>query len=352
MNRFRVGITEATTVFKEPLTTIGMIVKNRLVCIRKVLGIIENLEYPKEKIKLVFVDDYSTDGTFEILKEWKVRMEKSYYNVILIQEQTNIPQARTLCFRNMDGDFILFWDSDVIPPRDLLKEMVDILKSDQRVGIIGADYLYEIDNVLRRMLGKPLTNKAARAVYMGFTLIRREVFERVGGFNELLEVGEDIEFCLRAAEKTDYEIAWAPRPVLHLASANKIKRFGHGLARWLVINFCVQGEQYAKSFHKLPLLIRLRILFYALLPPVLASVTFLAHSLGVTWVALLFVVYLLPGLLLTVHRSNIRRGVVSFFVFNIPAGVVVSYGVIICLLRKLPKRWFVMKRALYAQLLP
>jgi hypothetical protein len=43
---------------KEPLITIGMLVKNRESCIREILKVSENLEYPREKMKLVFVDDY------------------------------------------------------------------------------------------------------------------------------------------------------------------------------------------------------------------------------------------------------------------------------------------------------
>lgn len=328
--------------FKESLITIGTPVKNRACCIREVLRAIENLEYPREKIKLVFVDDYSTDGTFEILKEWKNRTEKSYYDVVLIQGQTNIPQARNLCINNMDGDFILFWDSDVIPPKDLLKQIVDVLESNNRVGVIGADYLYEHDNVLTRMLGNPVTNKAAHTVNMGFTLIRREVFERVGGFNELLNIGEDTEICIRVVEKTDYKIVWAPRPVLHLKSvharARETKRFGQGFIGWLLYNFRVRGEQYAKSFRELPLLLRLRIFYYALLPPVLASTPFLAHHMGVTWMLLLFIMYLLPGLFLNVHGSNIRRGMILFFTFNIPTGVALSYGVLTCLFKKLLRR--------------
>ncbi len=98
-----------------PLVTIGIPIKNRFWCIRKVLEAIESLEYPKDKINLVFVDDHSTDGTFEILVKWKNEMERRYYNIVLVQEHTNIPQARNLCIKNMVGEYLLFWDSDVIP---------------------------------------------------------------------------------------------------------------------------------------------------------------------------------------------------------------------------------------------
>lgn len=300
---------------------------------------IESLEYPKRKIKLVFVDDYSTDGTFEILKGWKAKMGGRYYDALLIQERTNIPQARNLCVKHMEGKYFLFWDSDVIPPKGLLKRMVNVLETDDSIGIVGADYLYEHRGILAKLQAyKPITNKASHAVYMGFTLIRKEVFERVGGFNELLDYGEDTEFGIRVVERTDYKILRAPEPVLHFKYVDESKEFRHSFIEWLLYNFHVRGKQYVESFHKLPLLLRLRIFYYTLLPLVLASTTFLAHYMGVTWILLLFITYLLPGLFLTVRGSNIKMGVVSFFTFNIPTGVALSYGFLMCLFKKLLRR--------------
>lgn len=313
---------------KVPLLTIGMPTKNSAWCIHRVLRAIEELEYPKRRIRLVFVDDYSTDGTFEILAEWK-RKAWRYHGIILIQERTNIPQARNLCVKHAEGKYLLFWDSDVIPPRGLFKRMIDMAESRNGIGMIGADYSSERKTMSARMLGEPVTNKITHAVYMGFALIRRKVFERVAGFNELLDVGEDTEFGIKVAERTGYEILWAPKPVLHLRPVDRTERFGCGFSGWLSHNFHIRGEYYAKSFHKLPLLLRLRVFYYALLPPIAVSLLLLAFYVGVIWMMLAFIVYLLPGLFLAVSGSNIRRGTISFFMFNIPTGVALSYGVLV-----------------------
>jgi len=79
-----------------PLITIGILTKNRFQYIRSLFEAIENLDYPKEKIKLIFVDDFSTDGTYETLVKWKNEVEEKYYKVVLIRERTNIPQARNI----------------------------------------------------------------------------------------------------------------------------------------------------------------------------------------------------------------------------------------------------------------
>ncbi|MEM1714003.1 MAG: glycosyltransferase [Desulfurococcaceae archaeon] len=121
-----------------PLITIGLLTKNRAWCTQKVLEAVESLEYPKEKIKLIFVDDFSTNGTYEALVKWKNEVEEKYYKVVLMRERMNIPQARNLCVKNMEGDYLLFWYSYVIPPRDLLSEMILIVKKNSSIGMIGA----------------------------------------------------------------------------------------------------------------------------------------------------------------------------------------------------------------------
>ena len=70
-----------------PLLTIGMPVKNRAWCIRETLKAIDNIDYPRDKLKIIFVDDYSTDGTFEILKGWKTRREGLYHGITLVQKK-------------------------------------------------------------------------------------------------------------------------------------------------------------------------------------------------------------------------------------------------------------------------
>lgn len=46
-------------LLREPLVTIGMPIKDREWCLQEVLITIKNLEYLKEEIKLMFIDDYS-----------------------------------------------------------------------------------------------------------------------------------------------------------------------------------------------------------------------------------------------------------------------------------------------------
>lgn len=319
----------------EILGSIGIPVKNRAFCIYDVLQAIENQDYPKKMLKIVFVDDYSTDDTFKILKEWAERMKPFYYDVVLIQENSNIPKARNVCLDNMVGSFLLFWDSDVIPSNNLLKQFIRILDSDKKIGIIGADYHYETTNRLTLLFGKPVTRKNTHAVYLGFAIIKKEVFDAVGAFNEILDIGEDTDFGMRVVEKTDYKIMWSPESVLHIKAGTGSFKFGKRFVDWLSYNFKIRGAQYAHSFGELPIILRLRIFYYALFPLVMFSIPILMQYFSLPWALLYFGVYLLPGLFLAMRNSTVRRGLFSFFIDNIPTGIALSYGVIVATLKNL-----------------
>ncbi len=74
-----------------------------------------------------------------------------------------------------------------------MKEIVFIMENNLSLGIIGADYIYEATVKVKR---KPILNKKSHATYMGFTLIRRDVFEKVGGFMRILAVARTPNFAL------------------------------------------------------------------------------------------------------------------------------------------------------------
>ena len=76
-------------------------------CVRSLV----NQTLPLEQMEFIFVDDASTDGTFERLKEW----EKKYpENILLIACEKNGKQgtARNIGMSYARGDYIGFLDSD------------------------------------------------------------------------------------------------------------------------------------------------------------------------------------------------------------------------------------------------
>ena len=98
----------------------------------------------------------------------------------------------------------------------------------------------------------------------GTTLVRRAVFEKVGGFDTKLTNGEDWEFCFRVAQK--YKIGFAKEPLVNYQN--------HGANSTKNINAMERSTLLA--WHKVfstddPLLRRLRRRSYGNLHKVLAG---------------------------------------------------------------------------------
>ncbi len=322
-----------------PLITLGIPVKNRAWCIDKVLKAIEDLDYPKNKIKIIFVDDYSKDGTYETITSWTQKNKSKFHGIRVIRERSNIPKARNLCIKHMEGKYILFWDSDVIPPESLLKKMIEIMEKQDDIGIIGADYFY--NSYLKEASNKTNVNIETHAIYMGFTLIKRKILDLISGFNEDLTVGEDTDFCIRVKENTKFKILWSPEPVLHLKREEDLRKGVTGLLKWLKFNFYTRGEDYAITFKNLPRLLKIRIIYYLLLPQIFIVTPIMVYQLTFTptisslLVLITYLTYLAPGMYLEVKGSTLKRGLVRFFRFNMPTGIALSYGIIFHLMKSI-----------------
>ncbi|CCC81987.1 glycosyltransferase [Thermoproteus tenax] len=301
-----------------PLITICMPVKNRAWHLNKVLRAIEELDYPRDYLELVFVDGYSQDGSYEVLAKWRDGAI-GFRRVELIRAKTNISQARNECVKRTSGDYLLFWDSDVVPPRDLLKTMVELMERDRRICIMGADYVYDEELGIKY---KPVVNKEAVAVYMGFTLVRRDVFKIVSTFNEILSSGEDTEFCIKVRERARCKVMWAPKPVAHIKRPEDLRK---SVIEWLKYNFTTRAKEYYTAWNSLPKFLKARILYWLSWPWAIALTAYLILSSPT--LASLPLAYMLSSAYLVVRERGLRYGLMTWVKSNILIGLALSYGV-------------------------
>ena len=174
----------------DPLITIAMPTLNRAKYLPKVLDAVHNISYPRDRMRLIFVDGYSTDGTRQILQDFREQHASEYHDIMLLQDRGNIPAARNLCIRNVgDAEFLVFLDSDVIVTPDSINGLVGLSSAGEIASIFYSSFSYE----------RPTpTVKYVHTVGMGCTLIKRAVLDKVGLFDVTLPVNEDTDYCLRA----------------------------------------------------------------------------------------------------------------------------------------------------------
>jgi biofilm PGA synthesis N-glycosyltransferase PgaC len=102
---------------------------------------IENLlsmNYPKNMIEIIVVDDKSKDNSVEIIKEYV----KKYNNVRLIVNEKNsggAAEPTNIGIRAAKYDYIAVADSDSYPEKDALIKMIGFLQEDKSIGgVTGA----------------------------------------------------------------------------------------------------------------------------------------------------------------------------------------------------------------------
>ncbi|RLI00484.1 hypothetical protein DRO30_05640 [Candidatus Bathyarchaeota archaeon] len=174
---------------KKPTVSICMPTLNCGLTVKLVLDTIKNLDYDKSKLEVIFVDGGSTDETLDILEKFREENLGKYWDIKIIKRKTNISEARNLCVLRSHGKYIFFVDSDVLLTRECLKRLLNHMKVCDIASIFYGDYGWKDPDCSVRYV---------KHVGMGCTMIKREVFKKIGLFNPFLSRGEDCDFCFRA----------------------------------------------------------------------------------------------------------------------------------------------------------
>lgn len=167
--------------------------------------------------ELIVVDDASTDGTAEMVRA----LGDPRIRLIRHDRNAGVATARNTGMKAARGDFIAFLDSDDTWRPDKLKLQLDLLhRRGPAVGLVYSGLVTRREdglgpawrpaargNVLPDML-------AGNAVHLGTSsvLMRREVPDTIGGFDETLPANEDHDYWTRAARF--YAFDFVPEPLI------------------------------------------------------------------------------------------------------------------------------------------
>jgi glycosyltransferase involved in cell wall biosynthesis len=161
--------------------------------------------------EIIVVDDGSTDDTERVLAPYAQQIH------LIRQQNQGVSAARNNGFAASHGKFVLFIDADDYADRQQLESLLRLLENNPGAGAAFSSYAYvDADNRLLRKLflrgsRQPLKDLLSRNLQLpstGGVLIRREVFERVGGFDTSMSPAADFDLWLRIAQfGYDFECA-------------------------------------------------------------------------------------------------------------------------------------------------
>ncbi len=199
-------------------------------------NLLDSIQKASKEIKseIIIVDNASDDGSVEFLRE-------KYPSVKLIVNEANLGfgKANNIALKEAKGKFILLINPDTIVAEDTFVKMISFFSETPEAGLAGCKILNP-DGTLqlpcRRSFPGPWTSFTkvtglstlfpkskifARynltyldenqtyevdAISGSFMMMRKEVYEKVGGFDEqFFMYGEDLDLCYRI-QKAGYKV--------------------------------------------------------------------------------------------------------------------------------------------------
>lgn len=193
----------------EPAVTVVVPAYNEEENIYESLESIYDLDYPKDKLQVVFVDDGSRDGTLGSAKRFA--REHADVRMILVRHRRNKGKAAALntALRMTKTPYFVTMDSDSFVKPDALRELLRYAGDNAVVtpAVIPKrtskrlDRLQAIEYIYGNYLANMLSGFDAQMVAPGpFSLFKTKVLRDIGGFDETSPT-EDLEIVYRIRER-------------------------------------------------------------------------------------------------------------------------------------------------------
>ena len=216
-----------------PLISIIIPNKDQVESLDKCLESIEKSSY--KNYEIIIVENNSTeDETFAYYK----KIESDKIRIVYWSDEFNYSAINNFGVKHARGDYLLLLNNDVeVITTDWLEELTANCQR-KDVGIVGARLYYPDDTIqhagivigiggvagalfvgMPRMftgyLHKAAIQQDLSAVTAACMMVKRSVYEELGGLEEELKVAfNDVDFCLRAREK-GYLVVYDPNVELY-----------------------------------------------------------------------------------------------------------------------------------------
>ena len=159
------------------------------------------LEQTVQPYEIIIVDDGSTDGTKDFLKQQVQADYKYYYNVT----RKGPGRSRNIGILAASGDFIAFLDSDNEWYTNKLERFQKVYSEDTNIDVLCSRYKKHIEFGTYEYPGETVNNIPIKEeVFIhdfadaSATIYKKSFLEKIDGFNETMKTNIDWELMLRA----------------------------------------------------------------------------------------------------------------------------------------------------------
>ena len=220
-----------------PPATVIVPVYNAEISLEECIKSILDLNYPKDRLEIIFIENNSNDASPSILKKYKDRIK------ILNEEKQGAAAARNKGIKEASHEVLAFTDADCEVDRDWLKKMVGVLAENKNISAVGGKILSkrpcnDIEKYGELIHDNEKSITLFRPPYMasGNAAIKKSIIIELGMFDEELIKAEDGDLSYRLYE-SGHIFGYAPEAVVFHQNEKTLKGlfkegFAHGF--WAV----------------------------------------------------------------------------------------------------------------------
>jgi len=271
-------------------------VRNEEKHISECIDSITSQTYPKENLEVLLIDGRSEDNTRKIIEKYS----RSYsYIKVLDNPRKIVPTALNIGIKASKGDVIIRMDAHTYYDKNYISKCIETLKNIDAYNVGGPIVTLPGDSTLKAKaialatshpfgVGNSKFRTSQKAQYVdtvAFGAFKREIFDKIGLFNENLPRNQDIEFNSRI-RKFGGKIFLNPEIKSYYHNQSTLKglwkqNFKNGM--WNIFTHVISGN---------PLSIRHYIPFVFVISLIMSIFLALIHPAGIFLFSLIAVSYL------------------------------------------------------------
>ena len=225
---------------KFPLVSIVIPAYNEEKNITDTLKSVINLDYPKNKLEIIVVNDGSKDNTEKIVKNF-INEHQNYNIKVYTQKNAGKGAALNKAIKISKGEFFTPFDADSVVKKDALKKIIPHFNNKDVAIVLPLMKVRNPKNFIEKLQWCEYLINLFYKRLMGildcvsvapgpFSVYRKKVLEEVGGF-DINNLTEDLEVTLKIQRK-NYKVVQLYSTEVYTKVPDNFKAFYKQRNRW------------------------------------------------------------------------------------------------------------------------